>query len=52
MSKQSGVEQLDEARLATYLAEHIPGFSGPVTATKFAGGQSNPTFKQIGRAHV
>ena len=45
MSKQSGVEQLDEARLATYLAEHIPGFSGPVTATKFAGGQSNPTFK-------
>ncbi|GAC34736.1 phosphotransferase family protein [Paraglaciecola polaris] len=45
MSKQSGVEQLDEARLATYLAEHIAGFSGPVTATKFAGGQSNPTFK-------
>ncbi|WP_166425976.1 phosphotransferase [Paraglaciecola sp. 20A4] len=45
MSKQSGVEQLDEERLATYLAEHIAGFSGPVTATKFAGGQSNPTFK-------
>jgi aminoglycoside phosphotransferase (APT) family kinase protein len=45
MSKQSGVDQLDEARLATYLADHIPGFSGPVMATKFAGGQSNPTFK-------
>jgi aminoglycoside phosphotransferase (APT) family kinase protein len=45
MSKQSGVEQLDEATLATYLAQHIAGFSGPVKATKFAGGQSNPTFK-------
>ncbi|ABG40334.1 aminoglycoside phosphotransferase [Paraglaciecola sp. T6c] len=45
MSKQSAVEQLDEAKLATYLAQHIAGFSGPVKATKFAGGQSNPTFK-------
>jgi aminoglycoside phosphotransferase (APT) family kinase protein len=45
MSEQNGVEQLDEAKLAIYLSEHISDFKGPVTATKFAGGQSNPTFK-------
>lgn len=37
-------EQLDIARLARYLEEHIPGFEGPVVAEKFSGGQSNPTF--------
>lgn len=36
---------LDTARLGDYLAEHIPGFSGPLSAEKFEGGQSNPTFK-------
>ena len=34
----------DEARLAAYLSEHVEGFRGPLTAHKFAGGQSNPTF--------
>ncbi len=38
-------ESLDEARLASYLVEHIEGFEGPITATKFSGGQSNPTYK-------
>jgi aminoglycoside phosphotransferase (APT) family kinase protein len=38
-------QQLDTTRLGEYLASHIPGFTGPVTAEKFAGGQSNPTFK-------
>ncbi len=41
MSSTTG---FDEARLADYLREHIPGFSGPLTATKFSQGQSNPTF--------
>jgi aminoglycoside phosphotransferase (APT) family kinase protein len=36
---------LDTATLGKYLEQHIPGFDGPVTAEKFAGGQSNPTFK-------
>src|SRR5690242_12557030 len=36
--------QLDIDRLTTYLEERMPGFQGPVTADKFAGGQSNPTF--------
>ena len=38
-------QDLDTTKLGDYLADHIPGFSGPVTAEKFAGGQSNPTFK-------
>jgi len=35
---------LNEAALATYLEAHVPGFRGPLTATKFKGGQSNPTY--------
>ncbi|MFA6264788.1 MAG: phosphotransferase family protein [Pseudolabrys sp.] len=36
--------RLDEARLATYLGQHIKGFAGPLTARQFKGGQSNPTY--------
>lgn len=35
---------LDETRLANYLEKHVEGFRGPLSAEKFAGGQSNPTF--------
>jgi aminoglycoside phosphotransferase (APT) family kinase protein len=35
---------LPEAALAAYLAAHVDGFVGPLTATKFKGGQSNPTY--------
>ena len=38
-------QTFDEATLANYLEQHIEGFKGPVTATKFEGGQSNPTYK-------
>ncbi|MAT93031.1 MAG: phosphotransferase family protein [Halioglobus sp.] len=38
-------QALDTSRLGDYLAQHIPGIEGPLTAEKFAGGQSNPTFK-------
>ncbi len=31
--------------LATYLENHVEGFRGPLTATKFKGGQSNPTYR-------
>ena len=34
----------DEAKLANYLEQQIEGFKGPLTARKFPGGQSNPTF--------
>lgn len=33
------------SKLATYLEDHVSGFKGPLTAGKFTGGQSNPTFK-------
>ncbi|MBB3048511.1 aminoglycoside phosphotransferase (APT) family kinase protein [Litorivivens lipolytica] len=36
--------ELDTSKLEGYLAEHIDGFKGPMTAEKFAGGQSNPTY--------
>jgi aminoglycoside phosphotransferase (APT) family kinase protein len=36
--------RFDEARLETYLLEHLKGFSGPLTIRQFEGGQSNPTF--------
>jgi len=39
------VDGLDERLLADYLSAHIEEFEGPLTATKFSGGQSNPTFK-------
>ncbi len=41
----SVVDTLDEALLASYLEANIEEFKGPLTASKFAGGQSNPTFK-------
>lgn len=36
--------RFDEARLAAYLAERIPGFDPDCTIRQFLGGQSNPTF--------
>ena len=35
---------LPEAALAEYLQVHVPEFHGPLRATKFKGGQSNPTY--------
>jgi aminoglycoside phosphotransferase (APT) family kinase protein len=34
----------DAAKLTAYLEQHVDGFCGPLTAEKFPGGQSNPTF--------
>ena len=41
----SQVSSLNEDKLVAYLEANVDGFSGPITVTKFAGGQSNPTFK-------
>jgi len=35
---------LDNATLADYLGDTIPGFRGPVASRKFSDGQSNPTY--------
>ncbi len=43
----SGVGNLNESLLATYLEANVDGFKGPLSTSKFAGGQSNPTFKIV-----
>jgi aminoglycoside phosphotransferase (APT) family kinase protein len=47
-------QQLDTKRLAAYLADYLPGMQHGLTAEKFPGGQSNPTFKLTadGRSYV
>ncbi|WP_223421310.1 phosphotransferase family protein [Tateyamaria pelophila] len=37
-------QTLDTNVVSAYLKDKLPGFDGPVTARKFEGGQSNPTF--------
>ena len=43
MSQQNN--DLDLPLLTQHLEQYVAGFKGPITATKFPGGQSNPTFK-------
>jgi len=38
-------QDLELTRLEPWLRQHVPDFEGPLVAEKFAGGQSNPTFK-------
>ena len=45
-------QTLDTDRLQSYLESHLPGFSGTLSAEKFAGGQSNPTFRLSAGGHA
>ena len=38
-------DRLDEAALTAWMTANVEGFAGPLSYTKFAGGQSNPTYK-------
>jgi aminoglycoside phosphotransferase (APT) family kinase protein len=38
-------DRLDTDRLAEWMRANVPGFEGPLGYAKFAGGQSNPTYK-------
>lgn len=38
-------DKLDEAKLTEWMAANVEGFAGPITMTKFKGGQSNPTYR-------
>ncbi|MCG8441975.1 MAG: phosphotransferase, partial [Caulobacterales bacterium] len=38
------ISDFDDTELSSYLQTHVAGFRGPLTAEKFAGGQSNPTY--------
>ena len=41
----TGADILDAARLTEWMAANVEGFAGPITIAKFAGGQSNPTYR-------
>ena len=38
-------DQLDETRLSAWMDKNVEGFAGPLTLSKFKGGQSNPTYR-------
>lgn len=38
---------INTAQLDQWLSAHLPGYAGPLQIEKFAGGQSNPTYKLI-----
>ncbi len=40
-----GADLLNEAKLTAWMEAHVEGFAGPLTQSKFAGGQSNPTYR-------
>jgi aminoglycoside phosphotransferase (APT) family kinase protein len=41
----AAAQELPLDRLESWLRGHVEGFRGPVAAERFAGGQSNPTYK-------
>ena len=41
----AGTLALDAERLATWMADHVGGFQGPLAISQFKGGQSNPTYR-------
>jgi aminoglycoside phosphotransferase (APT) family kinase protein len=40
-----GEDRLDDAKLSAWMTNNVDGFEGPIEVRKFAGGQSNPTYK-------
>ncbi len=40
-----GDDRLDSAKLTAWMEAHVAGFEGPLQQRKFAGGQSNPTYR-------
>ena len=44
MTAMDSASPLDTDALSAWLGAHLDGFHGPITLTKFKGGQSNPTY--------
>lgn len=44
MASSGAIRSLAEGRLTAYLEAVLPDFRGPLSAEKFTGGQSNPTY--------
>ena len=40
-----GQPEWEEAPLSDWMTAHVPAFAGPIVAERFAGGQSNPTYR-------
>ena len=38
-------DRLDMGKLTAWFEDHVEGFAGPISYTKFKGGQSNPTYR-------
>ncbi|MEG3173223.1 phosphotransferase family protein [Sphingomonas sp. ZB1N12] len=47
-------DKLDLEKLGAWMTANVPGYTGPLTYAKFAGGQSNPTYRldTLARAYV
>jgi aminoglycoside phosphotransferase (APT) family kinase protein len=45
-----GADALDDTKLGAWMTEHVEGFEGPIEVRKFAGGQSNPTYKIVAKS--
>ena len=41
----TGDDRLDTDRLTAWFEAHVAGFAGPISVSKFKGGQSNPTYR-------
>jgi aminoglycoside phosphotransferase (APT) family kinase protein len=46
----TGADVLDASKLAEWMSANVEGFEGPVEVLKFAGGQSNPTYRLNARS--
>ena len=44
-SAPQGADILDQDRLTQWMSANVAGFAGPIEVLKFAGGQSNPTYR-------
>ncbi|WP_188055088.1 phosphotransferase family protein [Sphingosinithalassobacter sp. CS137] len=44
-AEMAPADDLDVARLSEWMAANVAGFEGPLRYAKFAGGQSNPTYR-------
>jgi aminoglycoside phosphotransferase (APT) family kinase protein len=45
-----GADALDNVKLTAWMTDHVDGFEGPIEVRKFAGGQSNPTYKIVAKS--
>jgi aminoglycoside phosphotransferase (APT) family kinase protein len=50
VTKAEGADALNEANLTAWMQDNVDGFEGPLEVFKFAGGQSNPTYKIVAKS--